>query len=209
MSDNTTVGGYGTDVFRIHDTGSAYAPKKLDGTTAAASATDRMLRLILQTNLTFTPNEDGTGSVKFDQDKDDNELIGMLEAVVHTPISSSTAGKVSERVYRNATKRFGDAPTSVELCLVIDYGVADLDDTTLLKLFAAIGYFKRTSGTFKSEAASTSAPQLEFTQVVTKYDYDCITLVDGATGMIDKTATTAFVIPEAVGFKQKHVLIKT
>src|SRR5574343_478736 len=209
MSDNTTVGGYGTDVFRIHDSGSAYQPKKLDGSTAAASATDRMLRLLLQTNLTFTPNDDGTGSVKFDQDKDDNELIDFLNAVVHTPVSSSSAVKVSERVYRNATKRFGDAPASVELCLIIDYGVADLDITTELKLFAAIGDFKRTSGSFKSEAASTSAPQLEFTQIVTKYDYDCIALVDGATGFVDKTATTAFVIPESIGFKQTHVTIKT
>lgn len=209
MAYNATVGGKFTDFFRITDTGSAYAPKQLDGSTSATSASHRMARFDHAKELVWTPNEDGTTTAKIDQDQDNNELIDLLDAVVHTAITAANATKIGERLYRNGTKRFGDQAASLNLCLAIDYGAADLDETTLMKLWAGIGYFKRTSGGWKSAADSPSSPGLEFVTIVTLYDYDCIALVDGATDLVDKTATTAFVIPEAIGFKQRHVTIKT
>lgn len=209
MSNNVSVGGKHTDVFRLVDSGSAYVPKQLDGSTSATSSTHRMIRLDISKQLDWAPNDDGTASLKIDNDIDNNTLQDMLDAVVHTAVSASTAVKIGERLYRNATKRFGDTPASLNLCLLLDYGAADVDDTTLMKFSGHIGYFKRSSGAWKSVADSTSAPQLEFVQVVTLYDYDCFALIDGATGLVDKTVTTAFVIPEAIGHKTRHILIKT
>ncbi|MBL7998339.1 MAG: hypothetical protein JNL32_06850 [Candidatus Kapabacteria bacterium] len=206
--NNWAVGGKYLDFYRAKLVSGAWQIQKKDGSGAATGTADRIVRLKLVVTAEWIPNDDGTFSIKLDQDHDDNTMIDdVLYAYAWTPINASTSSEVSERKYRDSSKKGGASASSSDTALVaVDYGALS-EDGVEIKLAGALSTLLRTSGGWKSKVDEPSSPQYELKTILPPADLDLFTIIDGT--LVKKTgggtAISSFVQKASVGLKVKYV----
>ena len=200
MSFATNGGQNKSDLFGIVDSGTAYAAKQLDYTTAATSAANKILRLDLIVDSPISIQADGTIQVAFDQDSCEPAFFTALDTVAAPPVSGSSS--VSERVYQDGTKNFGETGTGQPLVLMNLYLNYD-DDASHIFVYTAIGTVDPTSGSSKHNATNSTAPTFLFKSIIADYDFEAKTLLDTAI----VTTPSSHEISEGKGFVRAYVAV--
>lgn len=191
-------------IFRVADTGSAYAIRQIDGTTAATA--HGQATLTLDETVKTTVNMLGRlVDVEFDQDKDDEAFQNALNAVA-VPAEGAAGGiTVGERIYQDGEKKFGDSGNSdtSEKVLIVIYGAISGGKR---KVIAAIGSITEDSGSYGMEATATSKPTFKFKGIKAKYALDAKPVLKSGTGQYIAVPTT-FTIAAGMGFERQFVAI--
>ena len=168
------------DIFRVVDTGTAYAIyDALAGTVAASDNTDKLIRLSLLEEAPFQYQEDGTLQCDFTQLQDDDALNALLNVLAKPPVGSATRPEV---VLQDGTKQGGDGGT--DLVLIIYYG--GLDDGKI-KTTVALGKLAPTSGSHTDKYNDWSKPSFSFVGVLAAYTLTIASALADAT-ILDATA---------------------
>lgn len=171
-------GGKNTQLFfaKAKTTLDGYDLKKLDKTTAATSATDRVLLLdeTVSTKISITGK---VANVEFDQDKDDAAYKSYHDATTGDTTSEATTVQPAKRQYEHGGTAYGDAAAATgQLVVTIQYGAKDSSNKR--KVWAILGTASEDSGSSEIALDKTTAPTTKTNGVKAEYALDVSALLD-------------------------------
>lgn len=189
-------GGKNTQLFfaKVKTTLNGYDLKQLDKTTAATSATNRVLMLdesvSVKRNIT-----NKVANVEFDQDKDDAAYKLYHDATTGDTASEASSVQPAKRQYEQGTSAFGDAATtSGQLVVAISYSAKDANNKR--KVWAILGTASDDSGSDEQAADKPTSPTTKVNGVKAEYDLDVSALLDSTLVAGSQTLT----IPAGRGY---------
>jgi hypothetical protein len=192
------------DIFRVQKNtgGTAYEIlADITGTSVATANTDKAIALeeIEGTKPAF--QEDGTVQMTLDQYQDNDDFLDFLDAI--NPPDEAPSANLPDVTLENGVKKIGSA--SGNKILIISYGGYS-EDGTKLKVLAAFGAIKRTSGSYDQKADAYSKPTFEFVGVKTEFDLTIASALFDA-NVVDATdvGTKIPKIPNKACFQRKFV----
>lgn len=160
-----TGGGYNEWlVYRVNDTGSAYAIKNAAGSAAATSPADAVIELVQLEGVKFDFDANLGVKVSFEQ----HQAGGLFDTFLNTWATvTATSGGVPEVKFIDGASSL--VSTTQDILLLVAKGPVDEDDDTKRKTRLVLCSVDPTSGSEEYKNATSHKPALILNSVKAKY----------------------------------------